>query len=106
MAQTNILVAGNTALRSDSVVVGSTPVALSIYQAVGGVATGGAIQRGVQLALERLVDGQWQPEPDGCGSFVYLTDKDPSITIYGPGTYSLYRTVNAALQIGAVKDEA
>lgn len=106
MAQTNILPAGNTAARSSNVVVGSTPVSLSIYQAVGGVATGGAIQRGVQVALERLVDGQWQPEPNGHGSFIYLTDKDPAVTIYGPGTYSLYRTVNAALQIGAVKDEA
>lgn len=106
MAQTNILAAGNTALRSDDVVVGASPVSITIFQAVGGVATGGPIQRGVQLQLDRKVDGQWQPEPDGCGSFVYLTDKDPSITIYGPGTYSIVRTLNATLQIGAVKDEA
>lgn len=106
MAQTEILVAANTAARSAEVVVGATPVSLAIFQAVGGVPTGGQIQRGVQVALERKINGVWQPVYDDHGSAIYLSDKLMDVTLYGPGTYSLNRTINASIQIGAMKDEA
>lgn len=106
MAQTEILAAANTAARSAEVTVGSTPVTLSIFQAVGGTPTGGQIQRGVQVALERKIGSVWQPVYDNDGSAIYLSDKMMDVTIYGPGVYSLNRTINASIQIGAMKDEA
>lgn len=101
MAQTIILVAGNTALRSDEVIVTDTPVSLAIF-----VSVGGQIPRGTQLALERKIGSVWQPVYDHCGSAIYMSDRMMDLTLYGPGTYSLLRAANAVMAVGAVADDA
>jgi hypothetical protein len=103
MAQTEILAAGNTASRSSEFVVGATPVSVALF-----VAVGGPVPSGVQLALERKVTstGLWQPVFDDDGSAIYLGNRMQDCTIYGPGRYSLYRTANASLAVGAIADDA
>lgn len=94
MAQTTILAATTSAGNSSDVVVGTTPVKLSMFM------TGGNVQQAKTAtgAYERVLCVIQEKDPNGVyvnaysnGYLLTITRKNPQQVIVGPGTYRVVK---------------
>lgn len=97
MAQSTVLAAAATAGQSSDIVVGATPVTVSIFGT-----SGGAIAVPIALALERKIGSNWQPVYDK-GKPVVLDQYHMDVCLVAPGTYRVIRPV-LTVSIGVATD--